>query len=67
MHSWFWREGFKTQSAEVLAGVYRDCMRRHSNLLLNLSSDKSGRLPDEAVQTMREVARIVQRTSINRP
>ena len=66
MHSWFWREGLKTQSAEVIAGVYRDCRQRHSNLLLNLSPDKSGRLPDEAVQTMREVARIVQRTSINR-
>ncbi|MBV9341301.1 MAG: alpha-L-fucosidase, partial [Acidobacteria bacterium] len=37
MHSWFWREGFKTQSAETIAGMYRHCMRGNSNLLLNLS------------------------------
>ncbi|MBV9182822.1 MAG: alpha-L-fucosidase, partial [Acidobacteria bacterium] len=45
MHSWFWREDFKTQSAETIAGVYRDCIQRKSNLLLNLSPDKTGRLP----------------------
>jgi hypothetical protein len=28
MHSWFWRDGFKTQSADVIAGVYRDGMQR---------------------------------------
>jgi alpha-L-fucosidase len=60
MHSWFWRDGFKTQRADVIAGVYRDCMQRGSNLLLNLSPDKSGRLPDETVQTMHEVAKLIR-------
>jgi alpha-L-fucosidase len=59
MHSWFWREGFKTQSADAIASVYRDCMQRRSSLLLNLSPDKTGRLPDEVVQTMHEVAALV--------
>ena len=63
MHSWFWREGFRTQNAEVIAGIYRDCMRRNSNLLLNLSPDKTGRLPEEAVETMREVARRIRAAS----
>jgi alpha-L-fucosidase len=59
MHSWFWREGYKTQSAEVIANAYRDCMSRNANLLLNLGPDKTGRLPDEAVETMLSVAKMI--------
>jgi alpha-L-fucosidase len=55
MHSWFWREGFTTQRPEVIVGMYRDCMQRNANLLLNLSPDTMGRLPEEAVRTMRQV------------
>ena len=61
MHSWFWREGFETQGADAIVGVYRDCMRRNANLLLNLSPDKTGRLPDEAVRTMRQVANQIRK------
>jgi alpha-L-fucosidase len=60
MHSWFWREAFVTQSAEVIAGVYRDCKKRNSNLLLNLSPDKTGRIPEEAAKTMSAVARLIR-------
>jgi alpha-L-fucosidase len=60
MHSWFWREGFSTQSADEIASVYRDCRKRNSNLLLNLSPDKTGRIPDEAVKTMRQVAKLIR-------
>jgi alpha-L-fucosidase len=59
MHSWFWREGFKTQAPETIAGVYRDCKQRNANLLLNLSPDTSGRLPDEAVRTLEQVAKLI--------
>src|SRR5581483_7825943 len=62
MHSWFWREGFKTQDPEVIAGVYRDCKRRKSNLLLNLSPDTSGRLPDEAVHTLEQVKKLISKS-----
>jgi len=60
MHSWFWREGFVTQNAEVIAAAYRDCRKRNSNLLLNLSPDKTGRLPEETVQTMHTVAKLIR-------
>lgn len=60
MHSWFWREGFKTQDPQVIANAYRDCKARNSNLLLNLSPDTSGRLPDEAVQAMQHVAKLIR-------
>ena len=60
MHSWFWREGFITQSADTIAGMHRDCMKRNSNLLLNLSPDTTGRLPEQTVHTMREVAALIR-------
>jgi alpha-L-fucosidase len=61
MHSWFWREGFNTQSARDIASMVSVCHQRHANLLLNLSPDKTGRLPEEAVQTLYEVAKILRR------
>src|SRR5438477_2723295 len=63
MNSWFWRPGFTTQSAEKIAEEYADCRKRHSNLLLNLSPDTTGRLPEEAVHTLHEAAHIINRKS----
>lgn len=60
MHSWFWREGFELQSADTIAAVYKACMSRNSNLLLNLSPDTTGRLPEQTVQTMDRVAHLIR-------
>src|SRR5689334_9732662 len=60
MHSWFWREGFQTQDPQIIANVYRDCKQRKSNLLLNLSPDTSGRLPDQTVQAMQQVTKLIK-------
>jgi len=60
MNSWFWRSGFTTQSAEKIAGEYADCRKRNANLLLNLSPDTSGQLPEEAVNTLHQAARIIR-------
>lgn len=61
MHSWFWRPGFITQTAETIASFYSDCRKQNANLLLNLSPDTSGRLPDEAVKRLQQAARIIKR------
>jgi alpha-L-fucosidase len=63
MHSWFWREGFTTQSADVIASGYSDCRKRYANLLLNLSPDKTGVLPEEAVQKRKEAARLIKNSA----
>jgi hypothetical protein len=60
LHSWFWRKGFKTQDPDVIVRAYKECMQRNSNLLLNLSPDTTGRLSDEAEDTMKEVARRIR-------
>jgi len=59
MHSWFWRNDFTTQPAEVIASAYRACVKGKSNLLLNLSPDNTGRITDEAAATMRKVAQLI--------
>jgi hypothetical protein len=59
MHSWFWRPGFRIQSAETIASAYSDCRGHNANLLLNLSPDTTGGLPEEAVQTLQQAARII--------
>lgn len=60
MHSWFWREGFQTQDPQVIADAYRACVKGKANLLLNLSPDTSGRLADEAVRAMEQVAKLIR-------
>lgn len=61
MHSWFWRQGFETQPAQAIADAYNTCKKGKANLLLNLSPDISGRLPDQTVQTMRQVAKLIKK------
>ena len=56
MHTWFWHPWYKTQKASIIEHVYRDCMSCNANLLLNLAPDNTGRLPDEAVAVMHQVA-----------
>ena len=63
MHSWFWRPGFVTQGAETIASYYSDCRTRNSNLLLNLSPDTRGQIPEEMVNTLQQAARIINRKS----
>src|SRR5438067_1634562 len=61
MHSWFWRPGSKMQEPQAIADVYRQCKDRKSNLLLNLSPDVTGRIPDDAVETLRQVAKLLKK------
>jgi alpha-L-fucosidase len=60
MHTWFWHPWYKTQSAEVIAKSYQLCMSSNANLLLNLTPDNTGRLPDEQVATMHRVAELIR-------
>jgi alpha-L-fucosidase len=60
MHTWFWHPWYKTQKAEVIAKAYQLCMSANSNLLLNLTPDNSGRLPEEQVRTMHRVAELIR-------
>lgn len=60
MHSWFWREGFQMQSPGIIAHDYRACKQRKANLLLNLSPDTSGRLPEDTVKKLHEAKKLIR-------
>lgn len=60
MHTWFWHPWYKTQNAEVIAKTYQLCMSAKSNLLLNLTPDSTGRIPEEQVRTMHRVAELIR-------
>ena len=60
MHTWFWHPWYKTQSARVIARAYHECMSGNANLLLNLAPDNTGRLPEDEVATMHEVAELIR-------
>ncbi|HTS69965.1 MAG TPA: alpha-L-fucosidase [Terriglobia bacterium] len=66
MHTWFWHPWYKTQDAAVLVDAYRACMTRGANLVLNLAPDNTGRLTDEAVQTLQEVAEKIRNLGVVR-
>ena len=59
MHTWFWHPWYKTQNAEVIAESYQLCMSANANLLLNLTPDNTGRIPDEQVAIMHRVSEII--------
>lgn len=60
MHTWFWHPWFRTQPAQVLAKSYKLCMSSNSNLLLNLTPDNTGRIPQEQVDVMQRVADLIR-------
>lgn len=60
MHTWFWHPWYKPQSPEVIAESYHACMRRNSNLLLNLAPDNTGRIPQNQVDTFHRVAELIR-------
>ena len=65
MHTWFWHPWYKTQSAKVIAKSYELCMSGNANLLLNLTPDNTGRLPEEQVATMHKVAELIRNPKAN--
>jgi alpha-L-fucosidase len=60
MHSWFWRKGSQMQDPQVIADAYHACKQRKANLLLNLSPDTSGRLPEETIRNLLQVKKLIQ-------
>jgi alpha-L-fucosidase len=48
------------QPAEIIVQAYRECLDRNANLLLNLSPDTTGQLPDESVATLQQVAKMIR-------
>jgi alpha-L-fucosidase len=59
---WFWAPGKRPRPVAELVDIYYASIGRNGNLILNLSPDKRGRVPDDQVAALGQVADIVRDT-----
>jgi len=57
--TWFWEKEDTIDPLDELLQLYNDCMARNANLLLDLTPDKQGRLPQCQVDRMGELAEAI--------
>lgn len=62
LRGWFWAPGKPVRSAEELIDIYYQSVGRNGNWLLNLSPDTRGLIPDNQLEPLREMAKVVQET-----
>ena len=60
--AWFWAPGKKPRSASELVDAYYRSIGRNSNLILNLSPDDRGLIPDDELAALREMSQVVKTT-----
>ena len=56
---WFWGPDDGVRPARQMYELYKQSVGRGSNLLLNAGPDKTGRIPAEMVQRLREIAQMI--------
>lgn len=59
---WFWAANKKPRPVAQLVDIYYASIGRNSNLILNLSPDRRGLLPDDQVTALAQVAEVVRAT-----
>ncbi|MFA9216671.1 MAG: alpha-L-fucosidase [Sphingomonadaceae bacterium] len=59
---WFWAANKKPRPVAQLVDIYYASVGRNSNLILNLSPDQRGLLPDDQVTALAQVAEILRAT-----
>jgi hypothetical protein len=60
MRTWFWCRCYKPQSPEGIAVAYRLSIKGIANLLMNMTPDNTGRIPQDQVETFRKVAELIR-------
>jgi alpha-L-fucosidase len=61
---WFWSPDYKMRPVQELWDLYAQTTSRNASFLLNLSPDSRGLLPDEQVDGLRELGRMINRHAI---
>lgn len=62
LNGWFWSASKTPKSAAALLGLHYSSVGRNSNLLLNLSPDTRGLIPDNQLASLRPFGQIVRNT-----
>jgi alpha-L-fucosidase len=60
--AWFWARSKRPRPVTQLVDIYYSSIGRNGNLILNLSPDNRGLVPDDQVATLGQVAEIVRNT-----
>lgn len=65
LNGWFWNSSKTPKSVSALLGIYYSSVGRNANLLLNLSPDTRGLIPDNQLSSLRPFGQIVRNTFIS--
>jgi alpha-L-fucosidase len=60
--AWFWAPGKESRSAAELVDIYYRSIGRNSNLILNLSPDTRGLIPDDQLTALSLMSKVVKAT-----
>ncbi len=59
---WFWAPGKHPRSLSQLVDIYYRSIGRNGNLILNLSPDTRGLIPDDQLEALSQMAQVVNDT-----
>ena len=59
-HQWFWKPGQQNRSLEYLVKSYFETVGQNSNLLVNLSPNSDGLVPEDDVERMAEFGKYLE-------
>ena len=62
LNGWFWSADKRPKSASQLIDIYYTSVGRNGNMLLNLSPDKRGLIPDDQLASLSQMAQVVNDT-----
>jgi len=60
--AWFWAPDKKPRSVSQLVDIYYTSIGRNGNLILNLSPDDRGLIPDDQLNALRRMAEVIRDT-----
>jgi len=63
---WFYRPDAKLKSPEELLALWRRTVGRGANLLLNVPPDRTGRIPQKYVETLKEFKKLIDKEPVSR-
>lgn len=62
LHGWFWAPSKTARTASELVDIYFTSVGRNANLLLNLSPDNRGIIPDKQLSPLRAFSQVVRQS-----
>lgn len=62
LHGWFWAAGKSVRTTTQLIDIYYASVGRNANLLLNISPDNRGLIPDNQLAPLRGMSQVIRQT-----